>query len=74
MYAWRPDQTKASGQKINIKTKTATSYIVTVDPCVGYNFAVEFLEKDLMGTDKGTSKEATFRSEAVPRIVDQVIL
>ena len=72
VYSWKTGQTKEQAQVINIKTKTATSYVVNVDPCVGYTFAVEYLEKDLMGTDRGTSTEATFRSEAVPRIIDQV--
>ena len=46
VYAWKAGQPKERGQKIPIMNKTATNTELIIEPCVNYNFAVEFTEKD----------------------------
>ena len=46
VYAWKAGQPKERGQKIPIMNKNATSTELIIEPCVNYNFAVEFTEKD----------------------------
>ena len=37
-------------------SKIATSADITIEPCLDYNFAVEFIEKDWTHTDQESSK------------------
>ena len=46
VYAWKAGQPKERGQKIPIMNKNATNTELIIEPCVNYNFAVEFTEKD----------------------------
>ena len=54
---------------MNIKGKDTVSKVVQVDPCVKYNFEIQFVENDMFGTDKKSAKVATFTSSAVPKAV-----
>lgn len=67
---WPIGGNKTSGQKMNIKSKSTTSKMVSVDPCVEYNFEVSFKENDLFGTDTKPSKITKYTSNANPKIVD----
>ena len=58
------------GQKIPITDKTATSYNLVIDPCVNYNFAVEFIERDWTHTDQEESAIASFKTEAIPQLIN----
>ena len=67
---WPVGGNKTSGQKMNIKSKSTTSKVVTVDPCVEYNFEISFKEKDLFGTDSKAAKVTKYTSNATPKIID----
>ena len=56
MFAWKKGQPKERGQKYSNISKIATSAEITIEPCLDYNFAVEFIEKDWTHTDQESSK------------------
>ena len=70
IYVWKVGQLKERGQKIYIADKTAKQHNLVIDPCVDYNFSVEFIEKDWTHTDQEESAIASFKTEAVPQLIN----
>jgi hypothetical protein len=71
VWAWRNGQPKERGINITIMDKAAVKADITIEPCVDYNFAVEFVERDWTHTGKETSQPRRFRSEAIPAFNNQ---
>ena len=71
VYVWKRGQAKDRGQKIVVMDKTKSKLDLVIEPCVDYNFAVEFVERDWTHTDQKTSEEARFKTETIPELLDQ---
>ena len=56
LYVWKNGQQKDQGQKISNITNCTTSTVLFIEPCVSYNFAVEFIEHDWAKADIKSTK------------------
>ena len=71
IYIWKRGQTRERGQKIVISDKTQSKAELVIDPCIEYNFAIEFVEKDWTHTDQEISQTIRFKTEAIPSFVNK---
>ena len=71
LYVWKNGQQKDQGQKITI-TNCATSTDLLIEPCVSYNFPVEFIEHDWAKTDIKSTKFFRYYiyQEATPSLLN----
>lgn len=71
IYIWKHGQPKERGQKIVLNDKTVSKKEVIIEPCVDYDFAVEFVERDWTHTDQKSSETVRYKTEASPSLVNQ---
>lgn len=50
LILWKKNTAKESSQKLSIANKGTVSFIAEVEACIEYNFAMEFVENDLLKT------------------------
>ena len=71
IYVWKYGQTQDRGQKIVVMNNTVSKQELIIEPCVDYNFAVEFVERDWTHTDTKASEPVKFKTEAIPALNSQ---